>query len=751
MSSFTVVSTGLAAPADANVMQAAHDGSASGGVDTILLKQMNPSTPFDFGTPADAVGSFLALAAAILSDGDTFFAYDAFNPLWLPSTAYKLNEKRANSGNVYRCVVPGTSASSGGPSGTSPSTPEVDGTAQWLFFSSDTYEFDVTGDGVAAGNNLVLVDGGQTAQQVSDLMVAAVTANIFLTSLRAANGGTTTVTLTNSLADSSGNVTNWSASAGGMTVVQPTGGFKSRVTVTKGINWVGVGKPTIKGGFIPFLCDISGQDSSFKNLLFKDVKFAEIAMFRCGELTIDNVDKDNDTTEGLTLVSTVDGLPLANTYAIGDPTGSFVGDLSGNVTIQNCSIDFESKSNPADPYAGTRAPIKPNSASSIRWRSIGPAAVGLIPVDKKMLLKNNHVKNYSGAGFLFGDQLGRLELSKNTFETPYGASPFGLASLTSIGVLHINGISLVPNNLPVLFSGAHGKLFMKNNEVTLLGDGMSGLAYQSVFGFPPTLNIKAKSVSITNNKVVSKSDTTFACIDCSGVDSAYIANNKIEGTGFLGILYGFFFSLYGTNNGSLVNNRLHLFTPVFGFDIFVTADANNTTVKGSGLVGPGGDGETVLNLGAGSDIDGINEAPKQSASIGTVDAVAKAALATADTFFLDDGLGGTATLELDKDGDGVVGGNVVVDVSGDTTKEDVAKTMIMAINGAGLNLKASTLKGSPDRVDIANKTKGSHGDVTTWTATNAGMTILQPTGGVDSRSARIMESKDVSFLGFRLI
>jgi hypothetical protein len=50
---------------------------------------------------------------------------------WAPSTAYVVGNVRANDNNVYICVTSGTSASSGGPTGTG--TGIVDGTAEWDF------------------------------------------------------------------------------------------------------------------------------------------------------------------------------------------------------------------------------------------------------------------------------------------------------------------------------------------------------------------------------------------------------------------------------------------------------------------------------------------------------------------------------------------------------------------------------------------------------------------------------------------
>jgi hypothetical protein len=54
---------------------------------------------------------------------------------WAPSTAYVVGNVRANDNNVYICVTSGTSASSGGPTGTG--TGIVDGTAEWDFLEQE--------------------------------------------------------------------------------------------------------------------------------------------------------------------------------------------------------------------------------------------------------------------------------------------------------------------------------------------------------------------------------------------------------------------------------------------------------------------------------------------------------------------------------------------------------------------------------------------------------------------------------------
>lgn len=50
---------------------------------------------------------------------------------WAASTAYLLNQQVSNGGNVYRCTTAGTSAGSGGPTGTGSGI--TDGSAVWTY------------------------------------------------------------------------------------------------------------------------------------------------------------------------------------------------------------------------------------------------------------------------------------------------------------------------------------------------------------------------------------------------------------------------------------------------------------------------------------------------------------------------------------------------------------------------------------------------------------------------------------------
>ena len=68
---------------------------------------------------------------------------------WATSTAYVLNDRRTNGGNVYIVTVAGTSAGSGGPTGTG--TAIVDNTVTWRFVGVGTADIDVAAQAANTG------------------------------------------------------------------------------------------------------------------------------------------------------------------------------------------------------------------------------------------------------------------------------------------------------------------------------------------------------------------------------------------------------------------------------------------------------------------------------------------------------------------------------------------------------------------------------------------------------------------------
>jgi len=81
------------------------------------------------------------------SDGTTCHAQGPVSQAWAGSTAYVLGQQVHSGSNVYVCVTAGTSASSGGVSGTGTSID--DGTVEWDYV--DTIGMTMTNTNLAAG------------------------------------------------------------------------------------------------------------------------------------------------------------------------------------------------------------------------------------------------------------------------------------------------------------------------------------------------------------------------------------------------------------------------------------------------------------------------------------------------------------------------------------------------------------------------------------------------------------------------
>lgn len=83
---------------------------------------------------ADAAGAIKY--ARVKSSGGACKMQFLCSDAWVPSKAYLAGRHVHNGGNVYRCTTGGTSASSGGPSGTG--TGITDGGAVWEFVQAGT-------------------------------------------------------------------------------------------------------------------------------------------------------------------------------------------------------------------------------------------------------------------------------------------------------------------------------------------------------------------------------------------------------------------------------------------------------------------------------------------------------------------------------------------------------------------------------------------------------------------------------------
>jgi len=120
-------------------------GHTSWTVTTISFEDgpyLDENTTVTTMTPGAVTGTGVSLAASVvggINGGDGFQTTDIGRQIrighqateWASSTAYAVDIVRRNSGNVYKCIKAGTTASSGGPSGTGDEI--VDGTVTWKF------------------------------------------------------------------------------------------------------------------------------------------------------------------------------------------------------------------------------------------------------------------------------------------------------------------------------------------------------------------------------------------------------------------------------------------------------------------------------------------------------------------------------------------------------------------------------------------------------------------------------------------
>lgn len=93
------------------------------------------------------------------SAGSVCHAQGDIGEPWQASRAYVLGMQVVNGGNVYKCTTAGTSAASGGPTGTTTAT---DNTVTWTYVSTADMTMDntsVTVSQAIADNTFTLTDG----------------------------------------------------------------------------------------------------------------------------------------------------------------------------------------------------------------------------------------------------------------------------------------------------------------------------------------------------------------------------------------------------------------------------------------------------------------------------------------------------------------------------------------------------------------------------------------------------------------
>lgn len=107
--------------------------------------------------------------------------------------------------------------------------------------------------------------------------------------------------------------------------------------------------------------------------------------------------------------------------------------------------------------------------------------------------------------------------------------------------------------------------------------------------------------------------------------------------------------------------------------------------------------------------------PASVTGVGSIGTVVQASYADGQTFALIDATGQTITFEFDTVPDGVGGGNTVVDISADTTADDVRDRIISAVNGVGAGLLITASIGGAGLVTLTQDVGGSTGNTSIGT------------------------------------
>ncbi len=154
-------------PPPATVGTALSGNTLIGTVDiaaTALSGSITASGDNVVGTLAFAASTFTTVAAGTITFGRALTSTAAAtqdlgaSSIWLASTAVVLNQMASNGGNLYICTTAGTTAASGGPTGTGSGI--TDGTAVWAYVQPGTAS--ITLNNVAVTNNLTVTIGSST-------------------------------------------------------------------------------------------------------------------------------------------------------------------------------------------------------------------------------------------------------------------------------------------------------------------------------------------------------------------------------------------------------------------------------------------------------------------------------------------------------------------------------------------------------------------------------------------------------------
>lgn len=144
---------------------------------------------------------------------------------------------------------------------------------------------------------------------------------------------------------------------------------------------------------------------------------------------------------------------------------------------------------------------------------------------------------------------------------------------------------------------------------------------------------------------------------------------------------------------------------------------------------------------------GIVSIPVGVESAGSITVVPKSAINDGETFTIDDGVSSPVIFEYDVNGDGVIPGHVLIDISSVTTSTQVQLLTIDAINGVGSTLRITATATGAAGIDLLNQVPGTAGNQTiTTTVANPSFVVAGMTGGLDGVYG--VTTGDTLFLSF---
>lgn len=136
----------------ADLAATALSGSITASGDTVV-----GTLAFTSNTFSTVAAGTITFARALSSASAAVNDFGA-SSAWLANTVVVLNQMASNGGNLYICTTAGTTAASGGPTGTGSGI--TDGTAVWAYVQPGTAS--VTLNNVAVTQNLTVTIGSAT-------------------------------------------------------------------------------------------------------------------------------------------------------------------------------------------------------------------------------------------------------------------------------------------------------------------------------------------------------------------------------------------------------------------------------------------------------------------------------------------------------------------------------------------------------------------------------------------------------------